>query len=75
MDYDFWPNMEELVDDSSSHSAVDSTSLGDFEQDEDYIQTQVLLREMMPDHEEFQSQQTHRIIRPHQQIRTIKMCK
>jgi hypothetical protein len=29
----------------------------------------------MPDHEEFQSQQTHRIIRPHQQIRTIKMCK
>ncbi|KAI6175460.1 hypothetical protein M3Y97_00691400 [Aphelenchoides bicaudatus] len=74
MDYDFWPNMDDLVDDSSSHSGVDSTTLGDFEQDEDYIQTQILLREMMPDHEDFQPQQ--RIIRTQQQqVRTIKMCK
>lgn len=74
MDYEFWPNIDELVDEQT----VDSTSLTDFvdQNDEDYIQTQVILREMMPDNEVSSKQVQHRIVGSHQQqFRTIKMCK
>lgn len=87
MDYDYWATVDEIVEEDGTSRHVGSTSPLDFHaQDEDFLSTQFLLREMMPlvdgDHvvmdEEAEDQ--YRVIRQHsmgqpQQVRTIKMCK
>jgi hypothetical protein len=66
MDYDYWAT----VDDAEDRN-VDSTSPLNFnDQDEDYLSTHFLLREIMPNNTEEEYQ-----IVGQRQIRSIKVCK
>lgn len=71
MDYDYWATVDDVADDRSA----DATSPLNFDdQDEDFISTHYLLREMMPSqNREGETEEHYQKIRQTHQGRSIKM--